>query len=41
MVGNFYRLLREVEAVAGDLYFAAGGIGAPSVLVRGIAVSGD
>ncbi len=41
VAGNFYRLLREVEAVAGDLYFAAGGIGAPSVLVRGIAVSGD
>ncbi len=41
VAGNFYRLLSAIETVAGDLYFAAGGIGAPSVLVRGIAVSGD
>ena len=40
VAGNFYRLLEEVEAVAEDLYFGAGGTGSPSVLVRGMDIAG-
>lgn len=41
IAGNFYQLLQAVEALAADLYFGSGGIGAPSVLVRGLAVAGS
>lgn len=41
VAGNFYQLLQAVEMLAADLYFGSGGIGAPSVLVRGLAVAGS
>jgi len=43
IAGNFLTLLKEIEAVGADFRFGlsgAGNIGAPSVLVRGISVSG-
>ncbi|KAF5068653.1 Metalloprotease PmbA [anaerobic digester metagenome] len=40
VAGNFYTLLKDILVVGEDLYFAAGGKGSPSVLVRGMAVAG-
>lgn len=40
VAGNFYTLLKDILEVGEDLYFAAGGKGSPSVLVRGMAVAG-
>ncbi len=45
LAGNFYQMLKQIVAVGSDLKFglpsAAGTYGAPSVLVEGLAVSGD
>lgn len=41
VAGNFYQLLAEVEEIADDLYFGSGGVGSPSVLVRGLAIAGS
>ena len=41
VAGNFYQLLAEVEELADDLYFGSGGVGSPSVLVRGLAIAGS
>lgn len=41
VAGNFYQLLKDVEEIADDLYFGSGGVGAPSVWVRGLAVAGS
>jgi PmbA protein len=38
--GNFFTLLKEIERVGEDLEFLRGRIGAPSVLVRNMAVAG-
>ena len=35
------RLLAEVEEIADDLYFGSGGVGSPSVLIRGLAIAGS
>ena len=40
LAGNFYQLLKDVEELAQDLYFGSGGVGSPSVLVRGMDVAG-
>lgn len=40
IAGNFYQLLKEIEEVAEDLYFASSGVGAPSVLVRRLDIAG-
>ncbi len=40
MSGNFFTLLKEIEKVGEDLEFLNGKVGAPSVLVRDIAVAG-
>lgn len=40
VAGNFYELLRTIEGMADALYFSSGGIGAPSVLVRGMDIAG-
>ncbi len=40
VAGNFYALLKDVVAVASDLYFGSDGTGSPSVCVREIAVAG-
>ncbi len=40
IAGNFYQLLQKIEAFADDLYFSSGGIGSPSVLLRGIDIAG-
>jgi len=37
----FYQLLAEVEEIADDLYFGSGGVGSPSVLIRGLAIAGS
>ncbi len=39
VAGNFYQLLAEVEEIADDLYFGSGGVGSPSVLIRGLAIA--
>ena len=41
VAGNFYQLLAEVEEIADDLYFGSGGVGSPSVLIRGLAIAGS
>ena len=42
VAGNFYELLKNVDTVASDLRFYAGsGLGAPSLLVNGLKVSGE
>ena len=41
--GNFYQLLKGIEAVGNDLKFGFPGacaVGAPSVLVKGLSVAG-
>lgn len=40
IAGNFYQLLQKIEAIADVVYFNSGGIGAPSVLVRGMDIAG-
>lgn len=40
LAGNFYQLLKDVEELAQDLYFGSGGVGSPSLLVRGMDVAG-
>ncbi len=41
IAGNFLDLIRNIEAVASDLRFTIFGVGAPSILVGDIAISGD
>jgi len=44
IAGNFFTLLKEIEAVGGDFRFGmpgGGNMGAPSVLVRGLSISGN
>ena len=44
IAGNFFALLKDIEVVGSDLCFRMpgdGNIGAPSVLVRGMSVSGE
>jgi len=43
VAGNFYELLRDIEAVGGDLEFHAPGVscfGSPSLIVKGLSVAG-
>jgi PmbA protein len=40
VAGNFWDLLTDVQAVAGDLTFTASAAGAPSVLIGGLSVGG-
>lgn len=40
VAGNFYRLLKDIHALANDLTFPASGVGAPSVDVGTLTVSG-
>ena len=42
IAGNFYDLLKNIDAIADDLYFSIGGetIGSPSILVSKVTVSG-
>lgn len=40
VAGNFYQMLQDMEGMADTLYFSSGGIGAPSVLVRGMDIAG-
>ena len=40
VAGNFYRLLKDIRALANDLTFPASGVGAPSVDVGTLTVSG-
>lgn len=40
IAGNFYHLLEMVEELADDLYFGSGGIGSPSILIRGLDIAG-
>lgn len=41
VAGNFYTLLREIEAVGSDLLFEGSPIGSPSVLVQSLSVAGQ
>ena len=42
LAGNFYDLLKNVQTVADDIYFPAGSaVGAPSLLVGGLKISGE
>ncbi|MFA7127527.1 MAG: metallopeptidase TldD-related protein, partial [Bacilli bacterium] len=41
MSGNFFSLLNKVEAVGNDLYLSVNGIGAPSIKIKKIAISGE
>ena len=44
VAGNFYELLRDVEAVGGDLEFLSPGVscfGSPSLIVKGLSVAGE
>lgn len=41
VAGNFYRLLEDVTAVAGDLLFEGSPIGSPSVLVKALNIAGE
>lgn len=40
MSGNFFTLLKEIETLGGDLEFLRGRYGAPSALIRNIAIAG-
>lgn len=40
MSGNFFNLLKEIETLGSDLEFLHGRYGAPSVLIRNIAIAG-
>ncbi|MBS4178883.1 TldD/PmbA family protein [Lederbergia citrea] len=39
IAGNFFELLKEIQEVGSDLYFATSGIGAPSLLVKELSVT--
>lgn len=41
IAGNFYHLLEMVEELADDLYFGSGGVGSPSILIRGLDIAGN
>lgn len=41
VAGNFYALLRDVEAVGNDLLFEGSPVGSPSVLVGALNIAGD
>lgn len=41
IAGNFYHLLEMVEEFADDLYFGSGGVGSPSILIRGLDIAGN
>lgn len=41
VAGNFYQLLKDIEAVGGDLLFEGSPVGSPSVLVRRLSVAGE
>ncbi len=39
--GNFFKMMNEVEKVANDLYLPYSGTGSPSILFKGLAISGE
>lgn len=41
IASNFFEMLRNISEVGNDLYFTSYGIGSPSVIVKGINVSGE
>jgi PmbA protein len=41
MAGNFFNLLKQVEAVGSDLFLSIQGIGSPSIKIIKIAISGE
>lgn len=40
VAGNFFEMLKEIEAVGSDLDFGGGNFGAPTVMVRSLSVAG-
>lgn len=40
IAGNFYELLKTIEAVGSDLKFGSDGVGSPTLKIRGLAVAG-
>jgi PmbA protein len=41
IAGNFFELLKNIEAIGSDLKFGTSGVGSPSILVKEIAVAGE
>ncbi len=41
LAGNFLKMMNDVEKIGSDLKFGYGGVGAPSVLFKGLAISGN
>ena len=39
--GNVYRLLKDIEALGNDLEFTHNGFGAPTVLIKELAISNE
>jgi PmbA protein len=41
IASNFFEMLNNIEEIGDDLYFSSSAVGSPSVIVKGVNISGE